>query len=148
LKEGKVSGVSKKAKSISIVVGKGDKAKTMMVKFDDNTKGMEFAKKGEAAIIEYVQRDTDKYATIIKPKLAKLPEGVTEIQPAEVAALVDVGPEKGAYLLVDSRPAKRYADGHLPTAISIPVEKLKEEGETLLPKDKDQLIVFHCGGPT
>lgn len=48
---GKIVGKSNKAKTISITVGKGDKAKTMMVRFDDQSKGLEFAKKGEAAKI-------------------------------------------------------------------------------------------------
>ena len=51
--KGKIAGKSNKAKSISITVGKGDKARTVMLKFDDATKGLQFAKKGEAAIIKY-----------------------------------------------------------------------------------------------
>ena len=49
--KGKVTGKSNKAKSISTVVGKGDKAKTMMVKFDGKTKGLDHAAKGEAVIM-------------------------------------------------------------------------------------------------
>ena len=146
--KGKIKGVSKKAKSISIEVGKGDKAKVMMVKFTDKTIGMEFAKKGEAAIIAYDVTGNDKVATVIKPKLAKLPKGVTEAQPEDVMKLVAMGPEKGKYFLVDSRPAKRYAQGHVASAVSIPVEKLKKEGANILPADKDFHLIFYCGGPT
>ena len=145
---GKVVGKSNKAKSISIVVGKGDKAKTIMVKFDDKTKGVEHASKGHASIIFYEMRDGQPWATVVKPKLAKLPKGVTEIKTDELAALVAKGPVAGKYCLIDARPAKIAAAQHIPTAISIPVNVLKEKGEKLLPCDKDKQIIFYCGGPT
>jgi hypothetical protein len=145
---GKVAGVSKKAKSISMEVGKGDQAKMIMIKFDDNTKGLEHAKAGEAAIIAYEVRGNDKVATEIKPKLAKLPEGVTEMRPEELVNLLVAGPGADKYVLIDSRPGPRYAEGHISTAISIPVAKLKEKGEAVLPAENDILLVFYCGGVT
>ena len=117
--KGKVLGKSNKAKSISIEVGKGDKAKTLMVKFDDKTTGLEFAKKGEAAIIKWEQRGKDKVATVIKPKLAKLPEGIAEVK---IDELKDLVASKADLAIIDSRPGKRYAQSHLPGAISIPAD--------------------------
>ncbi len=38
--KGKITGKSNKAKSISIAVGKGKDAKTVMVRFDNDTKGV------------------------------------------------------------------------------------------------------------
>ncbi len=143
--KGKIAGKSNKAKSISIVVGKGDKAKTVMLKFDDNTKGIEFAKKGSAAIIKYEMKDGEKFATIIKPKLAKLPAGVTEIKTAELRGLYE---NHADMTVIDARPASRYAQARLPGAISIPVPEMKMGKETVLPANKDQLLVFYCGGPT
>lgn len=143
--KGPVVGRSNKAKTISITVGKGDQAKTMMVRFDDNTKGLEFAQKGEAAVINWEQRGNEKFATVIKPKLAMLPEGVTEIKVDEMYSLLE------AYVpltLVDARPKLRYDQGHLPGAISIPVPKLKEMKAKALPTDKNKLLVFYCGGYT
>jgi uncharacterized cupredoxin-like copper-binding protein len=143
--KGKIVGVSRKARSISIKVGD----KTQMVKFDDATTGMEFAKKGEAAIIQFKTMGNDQIATVIKPKLAKLPKGVTEIQPADVAKLIAMGPKKGKYFLVDARPEGRYKAGHIPTAVSIPVSKLKETKAALLPKNKKDIqLIFYCGGVT
>lgn len=142
--KGKILGVSKKAKSISIKVGE----KTEMVKFDDSTKGMEHAKKGEAAIIKFSGKGSDKIAMVIKPKLAKLPEGVKEMQPKELEKLVAMGTKKGNYFLVDSRPGARFDEGTIPTAVSIPVPKMKKEAKNLLPDDKDKLLIFFCGGPT
>ena len=46
---GPIGGKSNKAKTISMTVGKGDDAKDVMLRFDDNTEGLEYAKKGEAA---------------------------------------------------------------------------------------------------
>lgn len=143
--KGKVAGRSNKAKTISITVGKGDAAKTMMVKFDETTKGLEFAKKGEAAIIKWQQRGDDKFATIVKPKLAKLPPGVAEIKADELyKLLLDHAP----MTLVDARPESRYAQGHLPAAINITVSMLKKKKAEILPEDKDKLLIFYCGGYT
>ncbi len=143
--KGPIVGKSNKAKTISITVGKGDAAKTIMVRFDDNTEGIEFAKKGEAAIIKWEQRGDDKFATVIKPKLAKLPEGVTEIKSEELYKLVQ---DHVPMTLADARPELRYNQGHLPSAVSIPVPLLKEKKAKVLPKDKDKLLVFYCGGYT
>jgi Rhodanese-like domain len=143
--KGKVVGKSNKAKSISIVVGKGDKAKTIMVKFDDKTKGVEHASKGHASIIFYEIRDGQPWATVVKPKLAKLPKGVTEIKTAEVQSLLD---SKADFTLIDARPGKRYAAAHMPGAISLGTKEYKAQASSLLPKDKNELLVFYCGGPT
>jgi len=143
--KGKISGKSNKAKNIQIVVGKGAKAKTIMLKFNDSTKGLEFAKKGEAAIIKFKMVGNDKVATVIKQKLAKLPPGVVEIKTDELMGLYE---SRADMVVVDARPASRYAQGHLPNAISIPVPKLKKEQAAVLPANKEQLLVFYCGGPT
>jgi hypothetical protein len=143
--KGPIVGKSNKAKTISITVGKGDAAKTMMVRFDDKTIGIEHAKKGEAAIINWQQRGDDKFATVIKPKLAKLPEGVTEIQVEELHQLLS---DKVSLTLVDARPESRFDQAHLPGSISIPVPKLKKMKAEVLPKDKDKLLIFYCGGYT
>lgn len=143
--EGKVAGRSNKARTISIIVGAGDAAQTMMVKFDETTEGFEFANKGEAVIINWQQRGGDKFATVVKPKLAKLPAGVAEIKVDELYQLVlDHAP----MTLVDARPERLYAQGHLPGAISISVPMLKKKQTEVLPQDKDKLLIFYCGGYT
>ncbi len=142
---GPIVGRSNKAQTISITVGSGDAAKTMMVRFDDQTEGLDFAQKGEAAIIRWEQRGEDKFATEIKPKLAKLPEGISEIKTEELYKMLQ---DHVPMVLADARPAMRYNQGHLPGAVSIPVPMLKEQKEAVLPKDKNALIVFYCGGFT
>lgn len=143
--EGEVAGVSERAKTISITVGKGDQAKVMMVKFDEKTKGVNQAAKGKAVKIVYEMRDKDIYATDIQLKLAKLPPGTSEIKTPELQKMMD---EKSPLFLVDSRPAIRYNQSHLPEAHSIPVPLLEEKQAAVLPKNKDIPLVFYCGGPT
>lgn len=141
---GKVVGKSNKAKQISIETGEGKDAKTIMVAFDDNTIGLEHASEGHAAIIAYEMRDGKPFAKEIKQKLAKLPEGTSEIKLDELKALVAKGE---GFVLVDSRPGARYSEAHLPGAISIPVCEMQELLQNL-PNDKDKLLIFYCGGPT
>ncbi|MBU0674347.1 MAG: rhodanese-like domain-containing protein [Proteobacteria bacterium] len=143
--KGKILGVSNKARTITIE----EKTGPANVKFTDATVGMEHAQKGEAAIITYRMDGKNKIAITVEPKLAELPPGVSELQPEELIPLIALGPKQGNYLLIDSRPAGPYAAGHIPGAVSIPVEKMKSEGKSLLPDDhKDKLLIFYCGGPT
>lgn len=143
--KGKVVGLSNKAKSISIKVGKGDAAKTIMVKFDDKTEGVKHASKGHASIIYYEMRNGEPWATVVKPKLAKLPKGVTEIKVEELETLID---EKADFLLIDARPTNRYAAGHLPGSVSLGTKAYKTKAASVLPKDKNKLLIMYCGGPT
>jgi hypothetical protein len=142
---GSIVGMSNKAQTVSIEVGKGADVQTHMLKFDDKTTGIEHAKSGEAAIITWEQRGDDKFALDIKPKLAKLPEGITEIKADELYQLIS---ENKPLTLVDARPETRYNQAHLPGAINIPVPMLKEKKAAVLPADKDELLVFYCGGYT
>lgn len=144
---GKITGKSNKAKTISIEVG----GKNEFVKFDDKTAGLEHAVDGEAAIVQFELRGTDRFATVVKPKLATLPEGVLEMKTDELAKLIAMGPEEGNYVLVDSRPAARYHEGHIPTAISLPDTVHMETGDAYLPGDarlKKTTLIFYCGGFT
>ena len=94
---------------------------------------------------EKAQTTLMKFATTIKQKLAKLPEGVTEIGVDELHKLIS---QNTPFTLADARPKMRYDQAHLPGAINIPVPDLKEKKESILPKEKDKLLVFYCGGYT
>ena len=49
-------------------------------------------------------------------------------------------------MIIDSRPYKpKYIKGHIPTAVNIPHSKF-DELKGKLPKDKDALLIFYCGG--
>jgi phage shock protein E len=51
--------------------------------------------------------------------------------------------KKGAKV-IDVRSPQEYASGHVPKAINIPVNELKERVAQLAP-DKEQPLLLHCG---
>jgi phage shock protein E len=52
---------------------------------------------------------------------------------------------KTRMVLVDARTAMEFAQGHIPTAINIPPDKLSTIA-AMLPKNKNTLIVIYCRG--
>ena len=142
---GTIKGISNLAKSISLEVGKGEEAKTMLIRFDDKTIGMQDAVQGEPSVITYTMQGDTPYATEVKRKIATIPEGVGEIKTAELVALLEKDPQ---VFLVDSRPFPRYQQAHLPGAHSIPQAKLEKEQAAVLPADKNAPLIFYCGGVT
>ena len=59
-----------------------------------------------------------------------------------------MGPEKGKYTLVDARPSGGFLGGHIPTAVSLPYGAFQKQYASVLPEDKNRLLIFYCGGPT
>jgi len=143
---GNVSGKSMKANTIQMKINN----RLEMVKFTPettirNVPDMKALKGGMALRVHYKTMGSDHVATkiVVKPKIKVKPEQLIKVK--ELTALVDKGPEKGAYTLVDSRPTPGYMKGHIPTAISMPFPKMKEMMDKL-PKNKDQLVIFYCQG--
>ncbi|MDH3391508.1 MAG: rhodanese-like domain-containing protein [Desulfobulbaceae bacterium] len=130
-----------------------------IVKYDDKTevvKGDKTAGADEIAklpakkeiLVSFTGTEAKPLATEIAVKQPyKVPEH-QKFTNAETVKLVAMGPEKGNYTLVDARPGEAYMGGHIPTAISLPYGKFADECTTVLPQDKDMLLVFYCGGPT
>ncbi len=148
--KGQVKAVTNKAKTVSVNVK--DKG-VMLFKFNDSTKFINFTKTKEikyptAVVVKYKVEGPNNVALSIKKALISLPNGVTEIKTDDVAALVEKGPEAENYFLVDARPATVASAGHIPTAVSIPINLLEKKGAELLPPDKNKLLIFYCGGPT
>lgn len=57
-------------------------------------------------------------------------------------------PKPENVMIIDSRPKKpKYDKGYIPTAVSIPDSQF-DKMTGVLPKDKNALLVFYCGGPT
>ena len=62
-----------------------------------------------------------------------------------VASKVTV-PMADDVMIIDSRPHKtKYIKGHIPGAVSIPFTEFDKKAD-LLPKNKDALLIFYCGG--
>lgn len=130
-----------------------------IVKYDDKTevvKGDKTAGADEIVklpakkeiLVSFTGTEAKPLATEIAVKQPyKVPEH-QKFTNAETVKLVAMGPEKGNYTLVDARPGGAYMGGHIPTAISLPYGKFADEYTTVLPQDKDMLLVFYCGGPT
>lgn len=140
--------VSKKAQTIQIQIGPA----TWIVSYDDNTRlvGAEkidkISKEKEIAI-EIESRDGQLYAKAVSVKPpAKVPKDKL-INVETLAGLIETGPEKAKFFLVDSRPAPRYHEGHIPYAVSIYDAEFDKHVEKL-PKDKETLLIFYCGGVT
>ena len=59
-----------------------------------------------------------------------------------------VMPQPKNVLIVDVRPKQpKFDNGYIPTAINIPLSKFDEMTDQL-PKDKNDLLIFYCEGPT
>lgn len=56
-------------------------------------------------------------------------------------------PKRDDVTIIDSRPARKYDEGHIPTAISIPDLSFDKLAASALPADKNQLLIFYCSGP-
>lgn len=124
--------------------------KTKVVKGDKTTGADEIAKlpAKKEILVSFTGTPQKPLATEISIKMPyKVPEH-QKITNAEVKKLVAMGPEKGKYILVDARPTGAFLSGHIPTAISLPYGTFEEDCTTVLPQDKDRLLVFFCGGPT
>ena len=63
--------------------------------------------------------------------------------PETLKALIDKGETTGdgEYRIVDVRPERKFAEGHIPTALNLPNGNL-DDGRPLPPKDK--LIIVYC----
>jgi rhodanese-related sulfurtransferase len=141
--KGRIKSLSNKAGTIQLDV-KGKPS--VVVRFDANT-----VVEGAAGIDELNPPDLIKVeftpgqpASKISKVVFGLPAGV-EIDIQELLAVLQG--QRGAYLLGDARPKKRYVEGHIPSARPTPAMKAEELLATL-PADKNQLLVFYCGGPT
>jgi len=130
-----------------------------IVKYDDQTSVVDGDKTSGAdsikdippnkeVLVSFSGGEAKPLATEIAIKQPyKVPEK-QKISNDEVVKLVAMGPEKGKYTLIDARPAGAFLGGHIPTAISLPFDSFEESCSTVLPEDKDRLLVFYCGGPT
>jgi hypothetical protein len=145
---GKLGDVSRKAKTIQLKID-GD---SEVVHFDSETKlenapSMKQIPKSESVKIVYYKKNGKNYARkVVVKKGLEVPEKQLA-SVGEVEQLVAKG-DTADYVLIDSRPPRRYNEGHIPTALSMPFfafDKLKGQ---VLPDDKSVLQIYYCGGFT
>ncbi len=138
--KGRIQVISKQAKTIQIDV-KGEK---VVIRTDANTQydGAKGLKDLSPPDLIEAEREPGKAATKIKKIVFGLPPGV-EISTEELLKIM-TGSE--AYTLIDARPVKRFGSAHIPGAK--PAFPKDDNFLSLLPEDKNGLLVFYCGGPT
>lgn len=145
---GRLEAVSNKAKTMRVFVGNG----TWLVNFDKNTK-IDGAKsvgkieKNIEVLVDYVKKDNVLVATSVAVKAAADIPAKWVLDVKEMKKLIAMGPVKGNYVLYDARPGKLFPAAHLKDAVSN-YDGMFEKNIGKLPKDKDKLLIFYCGGPT
>ena len=147
--------VAFKSNSIQLDVGAGPEilrfdpktVKVVDAGVEKNAEHLREVKKRHETRIAYVEKDGVKHATQISFKGPIKIDAAKLIDQAGVARLVEQGPDKGQYTLIDSRPLPRFEEGAIPTAIHLPFIGFDKFADRL-PADKSRLVVFYCGGIT
>jgi len=149
LVRGTLVGVSEKFRTIQVAVG----SLVWVIKYGDDTliKGADkiaVIPKDKEVGVTFKGDEKNPYAVSVslKPPAKIAPEKLSKVE--EVQKLVAMGPEKGNYLLVDSRPKPRFLEGHIPTAVSLSNDKFDQMKDSVLPTDRGRLVIFYCGGVT
>ena len=150
LVRGTLVSISDKFKTINVQVGQ---KLVWIINYGDDLKIVgadklaSIAKEKEIGI-RFTGDEKKPYAVslTVKPPAKVAPEKLVTAD--DLQKLIAAGPEKGKYLLVDSRPKPRYSEGHITYAVSLDNTKFDELKDKVLPKEKDMLIVFYCGGVT
>lgn len=148
--KGKITNISQKAKTIAL---ENKDNSFFLLKFSDSTllKGVESTKEfteGEAIVVHYSIVGGENIANSLEKAIVKLPKGVSEIKTDELVKMMETNKD---LVIVDARPPSVYAEGHIPSSISIPLSKLAkmgDDGAQLFEKYKDKQLVFYCGGST
>lgn len=104
-------------------------------------------KMGQAVRIEYAEKAGVKTATLVSVKPTIKLEAADLVSTAEVERLVALGPERGHYFLFDARPAARFDEGTIPTAVNLPFPEFDAYADRL-PADKQAQVIFFCHGQT
>jgi hypothetical protein len=152
---GKLGPISEEFKNLQVKVGNvvwiiqySDTTTVIQGKKKDGYEELMNLPKGKEILVAYTGDPKKPVATEVS---VKQPYNVPERQKItleEVKALVDKGPDKGAYTLIDARPKGVHLAGHIPTSISLPFGAFEKMSAKVLPNDKGRHLIFYCGGPT
>ncbi len=156
--QGHFDNVAFKAKTIQIKIDdsvelvKFDEDEVKVVNGDGKTGDGDFLKgnkikKGHEVKIEYIEKNGVKTAVKLTEKPPVKISAEMLMTTPQMVKLVAMGPEKGKYFLYDSRPAPRFQEGAIPTAVNLPYPAFDKQASKL-PADKNALIIFYCSGPT
>ncbi len=143
---GKFKSASVKANCLQVQIDKG----LEVITFDDetvlkNAPSIPEIPKEESIRVVVAKKDGKTYAKEIEVKKGLAVPAEQLMTTEQVAELVAKGPEKGKYILLDSRPMERYNEGHIPTAVGMPFFAFDNLAEKLL-KDKEVTQIYYCAG--
>ena len=146
---GTMVGVSGQFKTIQVAAG----SVVWVIKYGDDITLQGVARitdvpKEKEVAVRFTGNEKAPYAVSlsVKPVAKVAPEKLVSLE--EMSRLVALGPVKGNFTLFDSRPAPKCIEGQIPGAVSLPLDKFDSLKDNLLPKDKNSLIIFYCGGMT
>ena len=145
---GRLKSVSRKAKTFQVFMG----LTSWQLTFDNNTelngaKKVNKIGKNKEIGVAFEQRGKVLVATAIDVKQpADIPQSWV-ITTEEMTRLVAMGPKAGNFSLFDARPGKVFHESHIPGAISN-YDAQFDKNLHKLPKNKNKLLIFYCGGPT
>lgn len=142
---GTMVAVSEKFKTVQVSVGK----LVWVITYGDDLRltgaeKLSAIPKDKEVAVSFADKSGKPTATALSVKPpAKLPaEKLVSVE--ELARLVAAG----NFTLLDSRPAPRYLEGHIPGALNMPLPAFDTLRDKVLPKDKGALVVFYCAGVT
>ncbi|MGA1598664.1 MAG: rhodanese-like domain-containing protein [bacterium] len=140
---GRIQSVSGKAGTIQLQDDKSQEV--VVIRVDQNTRfeNVKSIKELDAPDKVVIEFESGQPAARVKLVVVQVPEEWL-IETKELAVLLN---GKTPFTLYDARPAAKYDAGHLPGALSLPLDALKKN-PSVLPQDKDQLLIFYCGGLT
>ena len=146
---GKLTNLSNKASTLQVSVGKA----AWIFDFDDktafvNAEGIKKLKKNKETAVSFTKKNGRLYAATISTKPVFEVAADQLVDTAFIKALVEKSPAEGKYVLVDARPGPKYEEGHIRNAVSMPLFAFDKKKDTVLPKEKDILVLFYCGGVT
>lgn len=147
---GEVKMLSVKAKTLSMQL---DNKETKFFNLNSSTvfnraKDIREISVGDKLTVEYVVDNNVNQVMAVTKMIVEMPPGIGTITTEELEALIDKGPKKGNYLLVDARSAAKYTVGHIRTAVSVPYADLAKHPKKYLPSDRAKTIIFYCEGIT
>jgi hypothetical protein len=140
---------SEQFKTLQVAVGK----LVWVITYDENTR-VEGAKsiadipKEKEIAVKFTGDEKKPYAASVAVKPPATLPAEKLVSTAEMVRLASMGPEKGGYVLIDSRPTPRFIEGHLPGAVSMPMAAFEKMKDKVLPAEKGKLVIFYCAGVT
>ena len=88
------------------------------------------------------------WKTKASPKVKKMLEkgGFEVVDTNYIKSFIGKGTRSSKFILVDTRPMKKFMGGHVPSSYIVPDTKFEEYYPTIASMDKNTEIITYCGG--